>query len=322
MQTLKINSKGGDVTTLQIKINHATLGAAGVAVTGIFDTPTQIAVQDFQNRFGLVADGIVGPKTWAMLETLTNTKPKFLVSVHAGHGGIDPITRKYMTADSTGKKYQHKGLGNVLGHSNDGFFYEGVENRIAANAVANQLRQAGIFCITTHHQYLCDYHDLGTHRRQTLPYIEAGFRGYTHSFHSNAAPSDVKDKEGKFIRKRTQAEMDEIIGGCVFTTEGNTLSDQISQQLLDLWLVYFGDWVRIKDKKPIPTPNSDYEANFQVIREIEKLKVKTFGAILEEFGFFTSAPDVQFITNQQNRHNRVRVAVETAIRMQPIIMAI
>jgi peptidoglycan hydrolase-like protein with peptidoglycan-binding domain len=36
-------------------------------VTGVFDIPTDKAVKVFQKKHALVADGVVGPKTWAKL---------------------------------------------------------------------------------------------------------------------------------------------------------------------------------------------------------------------------------------------------------------
>jgi len=39
----------------------------GLTVNGIFDSPTETAVKDFQQGAGLVVDGIVGPLTWNAL---------------------------------------------------------------------------------------------------------------------------------------------------------------------------------------------------------------------------------------------------------------
>ena len=40
----------------------------GAAATGVFDAVTEAAVREFQRSHGLNPDGIVGPKTWAMMD--------------------------------------------------------------------------------------------------------------------------------------------------------------------------------------------------------------------------------------------------------------
>ena len=59
METLKLGSRGQDVRVLQ--------QALALHVDGIFGHITEEAVKVFQTEKGLVADGIVGPKTWAAL---------------------------------------------------------------------------------------------------------------------------------------------------------------------------------------------------------------------------------------------------------------
>ena len=56
MNTLKLQSKGDDVKTLQNKLN--------LVVDGIFGPITENAVKVFQKKNGLTPDGIVGPNTW------------------------------------------------------------------------------------------------------------------------------------------------------------------------------------------------------------------------------------------------------------------
>lgn len=63
---LKRGSKGEAVKTLQSLLNQ--LGYSVGAVDGIFGPATENGVKRFQASCGLVADGIVGPKTWAALE--------------------------------------------------------------------------------------------------------------------------------------------------------------------------------------------------------------------------------------------------------------
>jgi hypothetical protein len=67
--TLKLGSTGPDVAELQ-RILNAHSGAQ-LVVDGKFGPVTALAVQALQRRAGLDADGIVGPKTWQVLEHLT-----------------------------------------------------------------------------------------------------------------------------------------------------------------------------------------------------------------------------------------------------------
>ena len=58
--TLRRGARGEGVAFLQAKV--------GVLVDGIFGTGTEAAVRRFQRERDLVADGIVGPKTWAAID--------------------------------------------------------------------------------------------------------------------------------------------------------------------------------------------------------------------------------------------------------------
>lgn len=74
MNTLKINSKGDDVKTLQKELNKY---GYELTVDGDFGPKTEWAVRAFQSSKGLSVDGIVGPKTWAALgvkEDSSNSK--------------------------------------------------------------------------------------------------------------------------------------------------------------------------------------------------------------------------------------------------------
>jgi hypothetical protein len=56
---MRAGQSGDDVKTMQRQL--------GIAQTGTFDAPTLRAVKDFQGKNGLQVDGLVGPKTQAML---------------------------------------------------------------------------------------------------------------------------------------------------------------------------------------------------------------------------------------------------------------
>ncbi len=54
--------EGIDVTNVQQRLSE--LGFYEGDITGIYDRDTAEAVREFQQQFGLTADGIVGPETW------------------------------------------------------------------------------------------------------------------------------------------------------------------------------------------------------------------------------------------------------------------
>lgn len=64
-RTLKNGSRGDDVKELQKLLTEE--GFLCGAADGIFGKATRKAVIEYQNRKGLVADGIVGEKTWKAL---------------------------------------------------------------------------------------------------------------------------------------------------------------------------------------------------------------------------------------------------------------
>jgi peptidoglycan hydrolase-like protein with peptidoglycan-binding domain len=71
--TLKLGSSGAAVKTLQQALANA--GFSPGAADGQFGPKTAAAVKSFQSAKGLVADGIVGPKTWAKLTAAAPSAP-------------------------------------------------------------------------------------------------------------------------------------------------------------------------------------------------------------------------------------------------------
>lgn len=70
--SLALGSRGALVSALQTRLNE--LGSK-LVVDGDFGAKTKTEVLTFQQAHGLVADGIVGPKTQAALDAATGTKP-------------------------------------------------------------------------------------------------------------------------------------------------------------------------------------------------------------------------------------------------------
>jgi peptidoglycan hydrolase-like protein with peptidoglycan-binding domain len=64
--TVKSGSRGPAVTAVQHSLRFA-YGATSLAVDGVYGPRTEAAVRDFQKKFGLPADGIVGMATWNAL---------------------------------------------------------------------------------------------------------------------------------------------------------------------------------------------------------------------------------------------------------------
>ena len=71
--TLTLGSTGEDVKNLQTFLN-AIVANNSLVVDGIFGNLTKEAVIAFQKDYGgLTADGIVGPQTWGVVDTIVRT---------------------------------------------------------------------------------------------------------------------------------------------------------------------------------------------------------------------------------------------------------
>jgi len=67
LPTLRLGSVGPYVKRLQMSLNGLSLNYNNFAIDGVFDVKTRNVVQNFQDRFKLTRDGIVGPVTWNIL---------------------------------------------------------------------------------------------------------------------------------------------------------------------------------------------------------------------------------------------------------------
>ena len=67
--TLSVGSTGSQVQELQVMLNTAATSSP-ILADGVFGSGTRDAVTAFQRQNGLAADGVVGPRTWGMLEAI------------------------------------------------------------------------------------------------------------------------------------------------------------------------------------------------------------------------------------------------------------
>lgn len=72
MSLLQMGSRGPQVATLQRALNEKMFPSPNLSTDGVFGMNTKNAVMQFQQRNGLQADGVVGPRTQA---ALANARP-------------------------------------------------------------------------------------------------------------------------------------------------------------------------------------------------------------------------------------------------------
>lgn len=111
MVVLKKGSHGINVQMLQQALH--------IQADGVFGTITEEAVKIFQRNNGLIADGIVGPKTWEKLKPLQSQGVSIIdshINIHVTHS--PNRTPKYIaihyTAGSTSKKGAARNTRNVF----------------------------------------------------------------------------------------------------------------------------------------------------------------------------------------------------------------
>lgn len=89
METIRKGSKGYAVKLLQEKL--------GIAADGIFGPKTEIAVKAYQKAHGLTVDGIAGAKTWSCLgiETADATRDSQAINMIILHYAATPIDKNF-----------------------------------------------------------------------------------------------------------------------------------------------------------------------------------------------------------------------------------
>lgn len=190
-----------------------------------------------------------------------------LFILDAGHGGID-TQGQYTTA---GKLFKHTCSGQDF--HGDGYFYEGVSNRIIAKKVINRLNAARIAYAKTY----AEYEDISLYKRVDIAnYYSNYYDCFLISVHSNSSPTH---------RAR---------GVEVFTTKGNDKSDNLAQSYFDHCKDLLGSNVIFRPDRwsePDPYKDDDKETDFYIISEIK------FPGILVENLFFDQCDDAILLSN-------------------------
>jgi N-acetylmuramoyl-L-alanine amidase len=231
----------------------------------------------------------------------------------AGHGGIDQPSSAPPNDYSTGRELRGKFFDHAQRDSRGkpiikdgkrvlqtyegkpaefhhiGFFYEGVENRIyclALRAALAPLVDKGEICLINSHHPIFDnslenrvaianaiFDEVRAYNRANKTKLFVHF----HSLHFNAASTTTAQ------------------GNCIFTSVGQTKSDEIAEVILKKWRTQRLTGVRVKTDDG----DLDHEAAFYVLRETKPT------ANLEENGFFVNYPETCLIHYSADYKKRV-----------------
>ncbi len=120
-RTLTIGATGPDVRELQAALNrHPPTQFPPLTIDGIFGQKTSARVKEFQRNNGLVADGIVGPKTWAKLRTQQPVAPRTGVlcgNSDRANQGKSLLVRNAFTSSLAGQEGGFSSLAKLPGLS-------------------------------------------------------------------------------------------------------------------------------------------------------------------------------------------------------------
>lgn len=185
------------------------------------------------------------------------------VFLDAGHGALD-LNGNYVTAPS--KQFKHS-RGTF---HNEGWFYEGVFNRVVTNRVAMKLERLGISYIIVSHEYL----DTPLSHRVDM----------ANWYHYNYKP-------GIFISNHANAANGLARGYEIYTSRGTTSSDAIAdihwKQVKDL----LGN--KISMRTDTTDGDLDKEAGFYVLTKT------VMPAILIEHLFFDNYEDATLLMDDE-----------------------
>ena len=264
---LKIGDKGDDVKKLQEMLQ--------ITADGIFGPATQLTVMKYQGQQGLKTDGIVGPKTWAKLESKYKISKdgEYVWILDNGHGGI--IDGEYQTSGKRSPKWED---GTQL--------FEGEFNRAIVKRIIKLCDEAGIECIN-----LVDTEkDLSLRWRTDK----------ANDIYRERQQSDGK----KCIYVSVHANgfnKESAHGWSVYTTVGETKSDKIAQILHEKAKAEFPTHKMRMDNRD---GDADKESNFWVLRKV------VMPSVLSENFFMTNREESRLLLSEEGRDRIAKIHFE------------
>lgn len=118
--TLKLGMKGSDVKAVQKRLKELGYLHTNSQVTGYFGDATERAVEEFQRRNGLSADGTVGPKTLEKLNSSSARKAKPTPSPTPKATAKPKVTAKATAKSGSSTKTTKPGGNSGSGSSSSG----------------------------------------------------------------------------------------------------------------------------------------------------------------------------------------------------------
>jgi N-acetylmuramoyl-L-alanine amidase len=180
-----------------------------------------------------------------------------VIFLDAGHGGISPVTGRYVTQ---GKLFRHPGHTFHQGH----LFFEGVFNRQMAARIEACIKDLGVEVKRVYH----DWHDWSLDKRVAMAnQMHKSTPGIYLSLHANAA-SKLRAGQAR--------------GFEIFTSPGKTRSDYIAE---NIYLEMRSEIPAMRMRPDTSDGDHDKEANFKVLVDT------AMPAVLIEFGFFDNIDD-------------------------------
>lgn len=206
------------------------------------------------------------------------------IFLSCGHGGWDPIEKKYTTENA--KFFEH----NVPEfHNESKFFYEGIKNREYGDLIAKLLEQEGVNVIKVYHPYK----DTSLKDRINL----------ANEYHANI-------QKGIYISEHSNASLSHTARGfCVFTSPGTTKSDEYATELIKDYknkFLYSANMElnHIKVREDNSDGDPDLEARFS---ELVHTKMP---AVLIENLFFDNYLDAKTLMNPEYKYSYCKLVAK------------